>query len=152
MELVVQRERSTANATPGKLYADGTFMFFTLEDTVREIAGVPVEQWKIPGKTAVPAGRRRIILSQSPRFSAKKPYSDLADGRVPEILNVPGFIGIRAHIGNSATDTDGCLLVGKQRLDAECILRSREAYKELVNLLLAAEKRGEEVWITYKNP
>jgi hypothetical protein len=152
MELLVKRERSTSTATPGTLSIDGKFFSYTLEDVVREIAGVPVAQWKIQHITAIPAGRYRVALTTSPKFSEQAFYKALAGGRVPEVYDVQGFQGIRIHVGNWAKDTDGCLLVGKQRLDAETIVASRAAYKDLVPLLLAAEQRGEEVWITYKNP
>jgi hypothetical protein len=39
----------------------------TLEDLVREVPGVPVEQWKIPGETAIPAGEYEILLTRSER-------------------------------------------------------------------------------------
>jgi len=32
---------------------------------------------------------------------------------LPEILNVKGFTGIRIHSGNTAKDSLGCILVGK---------------------------------------
>lgn len=47
MELLVQREPSTLNSTPGTLSIDGAFECFTLEDVVREVPGRPVSTWKI---------------------------------------------------------------------------------------------------------
>lgn len=76
--------------------------FWTLEDAVREQAGVPVSQWKIPGETAIPKGTYPLILDMSNRF-----------GKImPHILNVEGFSGIRIHSGNSEHDTEGCILLG----------------------------------------
>lgn len=77
---------------------DGTTSFsgVAVEDTVRE-KGV-----KIKGKTAIQAGSYSMRLSQSPRF-----------GRIlPELLNVPNFEGIRIHRGNSAKDSEGCIIIG----------------------------------------
>jgi len=96
MKLLLQREPSTKNSTPGKLFIDGTFECYTLEDIVRA-RGV-----KVYGQTAIPAGTYQVFLTQSPRFKRV----------LPLLLNVPGFEGIRIHPGNKAEDTDGCILVG----------------------------------------
>src|SRR3954470_16353900 len=101
-ELTVIRQASMNGFTPGELLWDGTHECFTCEDVVREIPGVPVAQWKIPNETAIPAGRYRVVINFSPRFQKQ----------MPEVLNVPGYTGVRMHIGNKPADTDGCLLVG----------------------------------------
>jgi len=46
-----------------------------------------------------------MILSMSNRFKRI----------MPEVLNVPGFQGIRFHGGNTHLDSEGCVLVAKQR-------------------------------------
>ena len=97
MHLRVIREPSTAAATLGILLIDGVFTCWTLEDVVRPV--------KIPGETAIPAGRYDVRLSLSQRFQKV----------LPEILAVPGFTGIRIHAGNTQADTAGCLLVGRIR-------------------------------------
>lgn len=102
LELALVRFNGTQGYTAGKLYADGTWICNTLEDEVREIEGKPVSEWKIRKETAIPRGRYEVKLTRSPRF-----------GRIlPEIVNVPGFTGIRIHRGNKVEHTEGCPLVG----------------------------------------
>jgi len=96
MKLTVKRNFKGADYTIGKLYIDGHYFCDTLEDTVRPNGE------KIKGKTAIPAGDYKVIKSYSPRFKKI----------LPEILDVPGFSGVRIHAGNTAKDTDGCLLLG----------------------------------------
>lgn len=95
MKVEVKRTFKGTEYTIGKLYIDGHYLCDTLEDTVRN--GV-----KIAGKTAIPAGTYQVKKTMSPRFKKI----------LPEILNVPGFTGVRIHAGNTAADTDGCLLLG----------------------------------------
>ena len=96
MKLTLKRNFKGADYTFGKLYIDGHYFCDTLEDTVR-----PANK-KIAGKTAIPAGNYKVIKSYSPRFKKI----------LPEILNVPNFTGVRIHAGNTAKDTDGCILLG----------------------------------------
>lgn len=101
---------------------------FTLEDTVRQGA-------KVAGKTAIPAGRYRVVVTWSPRFSQ----------RLPLLLDVPGFTGIRIHAGNTEADTEGCILVG-QDYTPTFLVRSRLALDALLDLL---EAQGDENhWLT----
>lgn len=96
MKVEIKRVFKGANYTIGKLYIDGVYFCDTLEDTVRP-AGV-----KIAGKTAIPAGTYRVKKTMSPRFKKV----------LPEILNVPNYTGVRIHAGNTAADTEGCVLLG----------------------------------------
>lgn len=96
MKVEVKRTFKGPEYTIGKLYIDGHYLCDTLEDTVRPV-GV-----KIAGKTAIPAGTYKVRKTMSPRFKKV----------LPEILNVRGFTGVRIHAGNTAIDTDGCLLLG----------------------------------------
>ena len=96
MKLTLKRNFKGADYTIGKLYIDGHYFCDTLEDTIR-----PANK-KIAGKTAIPAGNYKVVKSYSPRFKKI----------LPEILNVPNFTGVRIHAGNTAKDTDGCVLLG----------------------------------------
>jgi hypothetical protein len=99
MRMTVLRN-SYGNASTGGVFVLGFDPFgYTLEDAVREGP-------KIPGETAIPAGRYKVILSPSPAFKGKI---------LPELLAVPGFAGIRIHGGNTPADTKGCILVAKYR-------------------------------------
>lgn len=116
----------------GQLLINGIFECFTLEDIPREV--------KIKGETAIPAGRYQVIIDFSNRFQV----------RMPLIVNVPGFTGVRIHWGNWAKDTDGCPLVGTTK-GVDFIGNSRAAYNRLFKKLENALKT-EKVWITIVDP
>jgi hypothetical protein len=132
MELTLIREPTCEGFTRGELLLDGVPECFTLEDQVRDA--------KIPGQTAIPAGRYRVVLTHSPRFKKV----------LPELLNVPGFKGIRIHSGNDASHTEGCILVG-QRQGKAAVFESKQAMLELMAALDSAVEGGEQIWITIKN-
>lgn len=130
MRLVLERLQLDQDVTIGSMAVDGNWLCWTCEDPVRP-PGV-----KVAGRTAIPAGRYRVVLSLSPRLGIV----------TPEVLNVPAFTGIRIHIGNDAGDTEGCILVGLDRL-AKSVGRSRKAFAEVMARLQAATTRGEEIWL-----
>lgn len=138
MEMLLQRDASTSQSTPGTLSIDGAFECFTLEDVVREIPGRPVAEWKIKDKTAIPVGTYDVIVD----------FSDHFHQTMPHLLNVPGFDGIRIHSGNTAADTEGCILVGRQRTGPDFVAGSRDAYGVLLPKIQGALARGEKVRIT----
>jgi len=137
VRLSLQREHSVNDATIGALYVNGTFQCFTLEDQVRELPGVPVAEWKVPGKTAIPAGEYKVTVDFSNRFQRNMLH----------VLNVPGFQGIRIHAGNTSADTEGCILVGNTKSGANSIGNSRDALKELQPIVEAAISAGEDVFL-----
>ncbi len=140
MELLVQREPSTLSCTPGSLSIDGAFECYTLEDVVREVPGQPVASWKIPNETAIPVGRYQVIIDVSQHFGGRL---------MPHILNVLGYDGVRIHSGNTAADTDGCILLGQVRaLDKNQVFQSHDAYNAFFPKLQAAIDRKEPVYIT----
>jgi hypothetical protein len=140
---MLYRLPSDGDRTIGRLYsrtaAGLVGLCFTCEDVVREVAGVPVERWKIPKVTAIPAGRYRVIVTMSARF--KRP--------LPLLLNVPGFTGIRLHPGTSDEDTEGCLLLGGTT-NGEWVLNSRVACDQVQSMIEAALTAG-DVWIEVIN-
>ena len=130
MELLVQRIARKSEYTIGRLFVDGKYLCDTLEDRVRE-PGV-----KIPGETAIPAGRYRVIVNVSPKFGRE----------LPRLLDVPGFEGILIHRGNSAKDSSGCLLVGENREKGR-VVNSTGYEVRLTKMIKDAIQRGEEVWM-----
>ena len=133
MNLRVIREPSTAAATLGILLIDGVFTCWTLEDVVRDV--------KIPGETAIPAGRYAVRLSLSQRFQKLLPEI-LAGGR--------GFTGIRIHAGNTQADTAGCVLVGRKRGNS-VVLESKLALIEVMEHLRRATTAGDSITISIED-
>jgi hypothetical protein len=105
-------------ATLGRVYVDAKEICYSLEDPVREVFGHPVSSWKIKGKTAIPVGTYKVILSHSPRFKKE----------LPEVLGVLGFSKIRIHGGNDEGDTEGCILVAEKRISDERIQGSKSDF------------------------
>ncbi len=137
MRISLQRQQSTGDATLGALYINGTFACFTCEDVIRELPGVPVAQWKVWGKTAIPVGEYRVTIRHSAHFGCDKIH----------IEDVPGFSEIMIHEGNTAADTDGCILVGQTKTGPNTIGGSKAALKELQPIVAAALAGGEAVTI-----
>ena len=122
----------TASSTIGELHLDGQFECYTLEDCVRPV--------KIKGMTAIPAGSYEVVINFSERFQRL----------LPLLLNVPNFDGVRIHAGNTAADTEGCLLVGETQ-SADFIGKSRAAFDALFPKLQAAAAR-EKIFIDILMP
>lgn len=129
MNLRLERIEATDAYTIGQLAIEGAFECWTLEDPVRRGE-------KVPGDTAIPAGRYRVTVSMSARF--KK--------RLPLLLDVPNFAGVRIHSGNTTADTRGCVLVGADRGAGE-VHRSREAFAALFWKIEGRDLAAEEIWI-----
>jgi hypothetical protein len=85
-------------------------------------------------------------ISFSPRFSKKAAYKYIG-GRLPRLVNVPGYQGVLIHIGNSAKDSSGCLLVGKNTQVGK-VLQSTDTFRALYAKMKEAKERGEEITIT----
>lgn len=137
MELQVQRIAKKSAYTIGRLYVNGERFCDTLEDCVRKIGAGG--KGKIKGKTAIPAGRYLITLTRSPRFKRV----------LPLLHDVPYFEGVRIHAGNTAADTDGCILVGENK-KVGMVLNSRATEESLMQVLLAAQAAGDTITIEVK--
>ena len=124
MRLVVKRTFKGKDYTIGKLYINGDYFCDTLEDVVR-----PIEE-KIYGKTAIPEGTYTIVLTMSNRFKKI----------LPLLLQVPKFEGVRIHSGNTAADTEGCILVGKNTEKGK-VLESRAVFAQLMKRLESVENK-----------
>jgi hypothetical protein len=144
VKFILRRRPSNEVCTIGELYdEDGVFLCYTLEDVIREMDGVPVKEWKVYGKTAIPHGTYRITITRSEHFQRD----------LPLLNNVPGFSGIRIHPGNTDADTDGCILPGMSIGPAEeSVLESRFAFNKLYPLIDGELMKGEDVFIEIRNP
>ena len=128
MQMTLTRKTFTDASTIGELKLNGVFECYTLEDKVRDV--------KIAGKTAIPAGNYEVVINESPRFKCMMPL----------LLNVPNYVGVRIHTGNKAEHTEGCILVG-QKSGKDQIGASQAAYSALFSKLMAAQNRGEKIWL-----
>lgn len=135
MKLRLERYGPHPDSTLGTLSVDGELLCWTLEDEIREIEGEPVEKWKVKGETAIPRGNYTVVINFSNRFQRE----------MPQLLDVPGFSGIRIHPGNTDKDTDGCILVGGKPLNDNFLPSSRQTFSKLFDILLEAELNGESI-------
>ena len=148
MELILERIAKRKTYTIGRLYirrqvideylpgtADDYFCD-TLEPTWRDYEH---GAYKVKGRSAIPEGRYAVVISWSPKFKAW----------LPILFGVPKFEGIRIHAGNTAADTEGCILVGKNKLVGQ-VVDSRIWLHRLKQKIVEARSRGEPVWITIK--
>ena len=148
MELILERIAKKKAYTIGRLsileqvideYSPGTaerYFCDTLEPTWRDYEH---GAYKIKGRSAIPEGRYAVVISYSPKFQQW----------LPILLGVPKFEGIRIHAGNTPQDTEGCILVGKNRTVGQ-VLDSRIWLHRLKKKIVEAKARDEPVWITIK--
>ena len=151
MEILLERKYKKETYTVGRLFINGKLICNTLEDKDRELyqgQGVSyIEEQKVYGETAIPYGRYEITLKiQSPKYSKRKQY-EKCKGYLPRLLDVPGFSGILIHIGNTAIDSAGCILVGLNNVKGK-VTQSTKYFWKVYDILKEASDRGEKIWIT----
>jgi hypothetical protein len=146
MVLQLLRDLPSSVATGGTLYwPDWTVELFTLEDVIRERFDFSTGRWlwksefKIPKKTAIPSGRYEVTITWSNHFNR----------RMPLLLDVPDYTGIRIHPGKDASWTDGCVLTGRAR-QGDQLVGYNEAFDAFFPKLEAALGR-EKVFINIVN-
>lgn len=151
MDLILKRIFKGADYTIGNLYVNGDKFSDTLEDTDRGLNSTmnldDIKKIKKAGITAIPTGRYKITLNvQSPKFKHYPQYS-FCDGYLPRLISVPGYEGVLIHIGNYASDTDGCILVGKNTVKG-AVMDSTATFKKLLALMQEADNKKELIYIT----
>ena len=139
MELVLKRIAFRPQYTIGKLYIDNEYFCDTLEDYDRgltsEMSTKEIRDIKIMHQTAIPYGKYQLSMDiVSSKYSDREPYRTVCKGKLPRLIGVPGYDGILIHIGNSAEDTSGCILVGENKLVGK-VINSTSTWKNLYNKL-----------------
>jgi hypothetical protein len=132
INLLILRDTFTDKSTIGELFLNDEFMCDTLENPYinneRNISCIPEGQYSVRLRTA--------------EESATRDYLHLL------VKDVPNRDYILFHIGNSAKDTSGCILVGigrKQDFVQNSALAMDLLMKEIINL------GGEKVNLIIKN-
>jgi len=155
MKLKVERTFRGPNYTIGHLYINDVYFCDTLEDPDRgltdQMSVFEIQTKKVKGDTCIPYGKYVLSLDiVSPKYSntLKYPYTAIANGKMPRVLGVKGFEGILIHAGNTQRDTEGCLLVGQNKVKGQ-VINSQATWKKLYALLAAARSRGEAFTIEY---
>ena len=138
MKLTLTRIARRTDYTIGRLTTEGGEKICdSLEPTWRDYkAG----EKKVPGKSAIPEGSYRVVVTKSQRFGKY----------LPLLVGVPGFEGVRIHAGNTSRDTEGCILVG-QNLQVGKVLWSRIALEKLMELIKNEKKISLTIINTWQN-
>lgn len=147
IELKLIRQPTLKSTTFGDLFLDMAWFCFTLEPTIRERPGVDVSIWKVAKVTAIPAGRYRLELYNSPRHGRE----------TLQLVGVPGFSNVQIHVLNDDSETEGCIGVGEAKLvdpatDGGDLLRSRLALQRLKERIVPRMAAGEPCFLTISNP
>jgi len=146
MELKLKRTDFTETSTIGELSINGVFECYVLEDKDRGLTQsmslAESVATKVHGKTAIPYGTFKIVVTKSERFSKMKGKPVY----LPLLLNVPNYAGVRIHTGNKPEDTEGCLLPARKK-GKNFVSESTLAFTGLNEKINKAIKAGEIVTI-----
>lgn len=131
MKITLQRSFKGPNYTIGKLFVDGDCYCDTIEDVVRDLPHVCPNtskghactcKEKVYARTAIPGGTYKVTMEYSPRFERSLPY----------LHDVPHFLGILIHSGNTDADSAGCIIVGRNTVKGK-VLESRATLDKLIS-------------------
>ena len=118
--------------TIGRLIVDRKYFCDTLEDCCRDLD----KEEKVMNETAIPEGTYEVIVNVSAKFRRK----------LPLLLDVPHFSGIRIHRGNTDKDTSGCILVGENKQQGR-VINSTGYELKLTEMIEKAMLSGEKIVI-----
>jgi len=119
MKLIeIKRFYASENCTLSKIYVNKVLQVVGLEPPLM------LNSLKVFGKSAMPTGSYKLKWSPSVKFGCLMPF----------IVNVPKFMAIMFHAGNTVKDTRGCVVIGL-KYDGETVLKSRAACELFFPLL-----------------
>ena len=140
MKLTLNRTTFTDTSTIGQLSIDGQPFCVTLELPVKD---------GLPG-SAIPEGTYPVVLAPSPKFMrSNDPWVLKFAQLIPHLYQIPDRTNILIHFGNTAEDTEGCILVGTAA-ETNFIRNSREAFEKLW-LAIEGPARSNDCTITVVN-
>ena len=148
MELLLKRIAKRKNYTIGKLYLRTEeveeFRTYTSDKYICDTLEPPCIEMKVDRTVeevlndksllksikpcAIPEGEYRVSMTYSPRYKTQLPLIT-GDSRFNSLWQ-----GIRIHAGNTAKDTQGCILVGENKI-VGMVLNSRLTLRTLLTSL-----------------
>ena len=145
--LLVRKVDTNCDYTTGVLYIaknnpaatmNGKRIMFTQQcDTLEPQWRDLKKEKKVRGKTAIPEGKYKIVMSPSAKFHRNMPY----------LKDVPQFEGIMIHPGNTVKDTIGCILVGVK--SGTGLLVSRVTFEKIMKIINSEYDNTIEIIDTY---
>lgn len=153
LKLRLTRIAKKTTYTIGRLFVEEVRFSDTLEDTDRGLRQTDslasIKARKVYGETAIPAGTYEVDMKTvSPKFAAVAWYKQNCNGgRMPRLKDVPGYEGVLIHPGNTALDTLGCVLVGKNTAVGK-LTQSRDTFAALYKKLKSASDAGRRITLT----
>lgn len=158
MKILINRRYKKDLYTIGDLYIDGVWICNTLEDKDYNfdayntpINTIKKTKEKHPKAVAIPRGKYEISVKYYRNFSVTHPWYNTTSckGKIPCLVNVPGYEGILIHCGSNAGHTSGCILVGYNTIKGG-LTNSKQAFIKVCDAIMEASKKGEIVEIEIK--
>ena len=151
MILRIERRWPKSTYCIGLLFVDDVRFCETLEDKDRGLKQtdslVYIKSRKVYQETAIPKGVYKVAMNViSPKYSASAWYWKLCQGKVPRLLDVPGWDGVLIHTGNNALQTAGCILGGRNTKVGQ-LTESKATFEKLYKKMKAAYDKGEAITI-----
>ena len=151
MKILVERKWKKETYTISTVCINGVRFSEAVEDKDRGLNSTMSEAYinsrKVYGKTAIPTGTYEIKLTYSPKFNSTA-WGKKYEGKVPQIMNVKGFSGIRIHPLNTAEQSFGCIGCGRNTIKGKVTQATEYYYKLMDNYIIPAIKKGEKITIT----
>lgn len=133
MKITLKRNFKSERYTIGDLFLNDEFFCNTIEDKVRDLPAICPDtpkrkqchcKEKVYAETAIPAGIYKVTLGESPRFKRI----------LPIIHDVPHFLGVLIHTGNTEEHSAGCIIVGMNTQKGK-VLKSKVTMAKLMERL-----------------
>lgn len=146
INLKIKRRYKGTTYTIGSLFVDDQYFCDTLEDTDRGLKQTDllstIKTKKVYGETAIPTGTYKVTLDVVSSKFKDKSWAKFCSGKLPRLLDVPGYDGVLIHVGNTSKDTLGCILVGQNKVKGQ-VINSTDTFQKLYNKI-----KGNDVSIT----
>jgi hypothetical protein len=147
MKLEILRFSDNGESTSGLIFVDDKFECYSIEDEFR------VE--KVNGETRIPEGIyglefRKENSPLTKRYQDKYPFFSWH----LQLQDVPNFKHVYIHIGNTAKDSDGCIIVGdsvnNNTIAEGFVSSSKPAFERLYTKISKELEKGNKVTIEIK--